>query len=386
MTIAQPIPVPKSSAAGQYLGYSLQQARLCYYLLHVTDEEAVSIEYADDITVHRADGTFLLEQCKSALTGNPATDRSEDLWKTFANWADRCKEGIDAESSDFIYYITPLKAKNFVSEIHAAVSDETAAKVLKKIKKIMENEYHKNEWPQHIERFLNAGDEICIKIIKKFSFNNDKDPVEPIRILLRPTLPKETLENFIATAIGMARDMADRLISEREVAIVQAVEFRRRFHAFVRKHNLGGLLPSTPNPQQNAVARLMDTEPLFIRQLKAVNASEDLLKTAISDFLQTNADKTTWADAGLIDEASIDRLEQDLKRQHVLFRDEVEDTLENQEETRRGRTLYRKCTQITGHLEERPLPLRFIAGEYNCLADSRCVGWHPQYETLFPID
>jgi hypothetical protein len=78
----------KATAAGQCLGYSLQQLRLCHHLLKTPDGDTVSLEYVDDVAVHRSDGTLFLEQSKSALTGNPAADRADDLWKTFANWAE----------------------------------------------------------------------------------------------------------------------------------------------------------------------------------------------------------------------------------------------------------------------------------------------------------
>jgi hypothetical protein len=42
----------KSVAPGQYLGFSLQQLRLCHYLLWVSDGTSVSLEVADDVAVH----------------------------------------------------------------------------------------------------------------------------------------------------------------------------------------------------------------------------------------------------------------------------------------------------------------------------------------------
>ncbi len=104
----------KSSAAGQYLGYSLQQTRLCHHLFKALDGERVSLEFLDDVALHRANGTILLEQAKSALSGNPITDRADDLWKTLANWADICSEGkVNVKTTDFRLYVTPIKAGKF---------------------------------------------------------------------------------------------------------------------------------------------------------------------------------------------------------------------------------------------------------------------------------
>lgn len=111
----------RATAAGQYLGYSLQQLRLCHHLLKAPDGDTVSLEYVDDVGVHRADGTLLLEQSKSALTGNPAADRAEDLWKSFANWADLCvEEKVDPNTTDFRLYVTPVKTGALVGQLHTA--------------------------------------------------------------------------------------------------------------------------------------------------------------------------------------------------------------------------------------------------------------------------
>ena len=61
----------KTAAAGQYLVYSLQQLLLCHHLLKAPDGNDASLEYLDDVAVHRADGT-LREQSKSALSGQPS--------------------------------------------------------------------------------------------------------------------------------------------------------------------------------------------------------------------------------------------------------------------------------------------------------------------------
>lgn len=101
---------PKAAAAGQYLGFSLQQLRACFHLFSAADGDSVSLEYLDDVAVHRADGSLLLEQDKSTLTGNPASDKAEDLWKTFANWATLCTgKAIDPAMTDFRLFITPAK-------------------------------------------------------------------------------------------------------------------------------------------------------------------------------------------------------------------------------------------------------------------------------------
>ncbi|MES0214083.1 hypothetical protein NKL07_01280 [Mesorhizobium sp. C280B] len=131
----------KSSAPAQYLGFSLQQVRLCYYLLSVADGIAVSLEHIDDVGVHRPDGTALFEQAKSTLSGkNPASNKSEELWKTFGNWADTCLDSnIDPSTSEFRYYVSDTKAGALLTAISKADSPAEAEKVLKKLRSSSKN-------------------------------------------------------------------------------------------------------------------------------------------------------------------------------------------------------------------------------------------------------
>jgi hypothetical protein len=351
MSLIELKPSSKTAAPGQYLGYSLQQVRLCHHLLRVPDQEFVSLEHMDDVAVHRANGSLVLEQSKSALTGNPVSDRSEELWKSFANWADQCVAGAaDANTTDFRLYVTPVKTGKLVVLLHEATSVDALSSALVKIKTLIDNKKPEVGCSPHILRFLKAGHEICGQIIRSFQLVTEADPIESVREYLRAALPPETLDNFCAVAIGMARDRIEKLLRATDIVA------------------------------------LVNIAPLFVRQLQAVQATPEMLMTAVSDFLRTTADKVHWADEGLIFKDSLDELDAQLERQHKILRDEIEDTLRALEEAGRGRTLYRKCAETTLPLEGHVVPSHFIAGAYNCLADVRRLGWHPHYLTMFSLE
>lgn len=377
----------KTTAAGQYLGYSLQQLRLCHHLFKAPDGDTVSLEYLDDIAVHRSDGTILLEQAKSALTGNPAADRSEELWKTFANWADLCSSGsIAASETDFRLYVTPVKTGTLVSQLHSAVTSATAIDALAKIKKLVDPQKIDIGCAPQVVRFLSAGDDICQLIIQRFQLVTEIDPVESVREFVRAGVPSDALDELTSAAIGIARDRIDKLIREGKPSIVSAAKFRQQFQTFSGRSNLTNMLPSTvPEPADGAITAVVATAPTFVRQLQAINASDDMLVTAVSDYLRSTADKVHWADEGLIIEDSLNDLDAQLVRQHKIARDEIEDTQTNVDEPGRGRALYRRCAATTLPLEGRTLPSHFIAGAFNDLADLRRLGWHPLYQTLFPL-
>lgn len=376
----------KTTAAGQYLGYSLQQLRLCHHLLKTPDGNTVSLEYVDDVAVHRSDGTLLLEQSKSALTGNPAADRAEDLWKTFANWADLCAAGtVDAKTTDFRLYVTPVKTGLLVGQLHAAAAAESVAAALLKIKKLVDAKKPEVGCAPQVTRFLKVGDVICSLIIQRFQLVTEADPVESVREYVRAGVPTEAQEDLTAAAVGMARDRVDKLIRENQPTVMSATNFRRQFQSFARRSNLTNLLSSkAPEPSGGAIQALVNMAPTFVRQLQVINASSDMMVTAVSDYLRTTIDKVLWADEGVIVEESLGDLDAQLVRQHTIVRDEIEDTQASSDEPARGRALYRRCAATELPLDGQALPNHFVAGAYNCLADARRLGWHPSYQTLFP--
>jgi len=108
----------------------------------------------------------------------------------------------------------------------------------------------------------------------------------------------------------MARDRIDKLIRDKQAPVMSATNFRRQFQAFARRSNLANLLTSkVPEPTGGAIQELVGMAPIFVRQLQVVKASEDMLVTAVSDYLRTTTDKVLWADEGIIVEESLEELD-----------------------------------------------------------------------------
>ncbi|AJD43922.1 hypothetical protein C9413_26575 [Rhizobium sp. SEMIA 4085] len=377
-------PKLKTSVPGQYLGYGLQPVRLCYYLMSVAKGCRISLEQLDDIAIHDPSGGLIFEQSKSAMSGNPASDRSAELWKTLANWASLPGSLLDPATA-FRFYVTPLKVGDLVHALHDARDAAKADALLKKFKtKTFKGKKGVGVEPL-ISKFLEAGDEVCLKVIRLFELQTEEDPIDAITQKLVVTLPEESLDQYCAAAIGIAKDDVDSLIRKKKAPILDAVVFRRKLRAFIRKHDFSKLLVSTTGaPAQDQIADLLSSQPTFVRQLLAVEASDTLMTNAVSDFLRAMADKVTWADTGSIVNSSLDELDESLIRHHAMTSDELSDTHGHLDAPQLGRQLYRRCVNLTMPLEGQSLPTYFVAGEYNCLADDRRVGWHPDHKTLFP--
>lgn len=375
----------KSAAPGQYLGYSLQDVRLCDHLMTASAECIITLEHVDDTAIHYPGGETLLEQSKSALSGNPIGDGSVELWKCFANWARLCVEGtIDPAKTDFRLYVCPAKQGALAELLHAATTDAEAKAVLAKVAKKVTAANKLKGCNPLISDFVGSGDDICVQIILNFRLIVETDPLEPIRERLRLLVLDTALDEFVAHAIGTAKNQIATLIRDGKTPAIQAGAFRKRVVAFIRKHGALGLLaPTTEQPADALVSATLAASPTFVRQLLKVEMKQEHIVRAVSDYLRSDADQTFWAAGGHIVEESLNELHEGLEAHFQITRDEIEDLHGSEAAEKRGRQIYRRCITHQAPLEGRSVPSYFIPGTFNMMADSARVGWHPDYADFF---
>jgi hypothetical protein len=213
--------------------------------------------------------------------------------------------------------------------------------------------------------------------------STDIDPLEPLRALIALTVSPEIVDLLCQAAIGMAKEQADDLIRSGKYAIIDADKFKASFRSFVQVNNLPGYLNSfTSAPADTAVADVLLSRPTFIRQLELIAVSDDERVRAVGDFLRTSADKSAWAEQGLIFDQSLRDWDDSLLQRHGLILGEIEDLHGDKEPEVRGRTVYRRSRQVQAPLEGRVVPGHFVHGCYNTLADNKVLGWHPDYVAL----
>ncbi len=375
----------KHAAAGPYLGFALQPVRLCYYLLSSPPDSSVSLEYLDDVAVHYADGTVLLEQCKSALAHNPISDWSDDLWKTVANWLDAVEtRKVDGTKASFRLYVTPPKVGKLSAAMHAAADAKAVEALVKEVKDKLKKKANDPKCIAYVQKFLGATDALRLAVIGKTTvFATDADPLEPLRELLRPTIPEASLDVICASAIGQAKEAADKCIRRKVPALVGVADFRRNFHAFVQQNNMPGYLPTfTAAPSKDVTKALLTNRPVFVRQLQLIDASEEQQLRAASDLMRTSGDKVKWADQGLVFDGTFEDWEDTLLRKHDAAQTEVQETYSGNTQESQGRIVYSRCAAMEVPLDSRAVPGHFTHGGFNDLADRRKLGWHPEHQTL----
>jgi hypothetical protein len=354
-------------------------------LLTCPEGAQVSLEYLDDVALHLADGSTLLEQSKSALSQNPVSDWADDFWKCLANWLDiAAANTIEIEKSQFRLYVTPIKHGVRSQELSDATTTDDVEAITSEIRKSLNQQRKVPGCMPYLQKFLDATAEKRVAIVSRFSIvSTDADPVQPIRELLAPTVQPMLIDHLCQFAIGRAKETADRLIRNGQPAILDGDKFKEEFRSFVQRNNLPGYLTSlAPKPPLEEVESLLAIGPTFIRQLDLVNVSEDERVRAVSDFLRSSADKSSWAEAGLVFQQGLEEWDAELVSRQGLVSGEVSDVHGDKEACVRGRITYRQCAQMQAPLDGRVVPGHFVHGCLNSLADVKRIGWHPDYEKL----
>ena len=372
----------KHAAPGPYLGFALQPVRLCYHLLTCPKDARVSLEYLDDVAIHNPDGSVTLEQTKSALKQNPLSDWAVDLWKTIANWLNSASNNtIVPNHSQFRLYVTPLRKGDWAQALSSANSAGEVADLVDKIK--VKYAKKKLACDPYLQRFFDAPENDRAAIVTRFSVVSEDDPLEALRTLIKATVAPDIVDILCHSAIGMAKEHADKLIRDGKPALIDGNTFKANFISFVKKNNLPGLLTSFASaPAQDEVAAVLSMHPTFIRQLEIIETSQEDRVRAVSDLLRTSADKSVWAETGQVFEASLRDWDDDLVRRHALICGEISDVYSEKDPQFRGRQSYRRCAQLQAPLEGRAVPAHFVHGCFNALADSMQIGWHPDYKSL----
>ncbi len=378
----------KHSAPGQYLGFGLQPIRMCYHLLTAPAGSQVSLEHDDDVAVHRADGATILEQTKSALSHNPLSDWAEDLWKAIANWLDSTSPP-DTGDPPIYYrlYVVPQHEGAFAGAMNAADTPQAVAAFVEEVSSALAALKKKPKCLASVKRFLDAPRPAQIHLISNLSIeSNTADPVEPIRELIKLTVAHELIDTICNHAIGSAKQQAEALMRAGRPGVLDVDDFKVRFRHFVKRANLPALLPFSGPPPAGAVESMLAGRPTFIRQLELIDAPEDQRIVSVGDYLRASADKTHWAEAGLVFPDALAEWDSTLLKQHEAIRDEVEITEGALDVKKRGQLLYARCRQLRRPLDGREVADHFIHGSFHDLSDRRKIGWHADFDSLLDKD
>lgn len=296
-----------SNASGQLLGYTLQYPRALCHLLRADPGSIVCIEVLGDVATVSSADQVLAEEDKSSLMGNPVTDRSVDLWKTFSNWVNDVKSGkLTLSLTRFLLFRNQSGKKAIVEDFDSAKNQGEATAALERAKqKLNDLGSEHAAWNFYNNAVLQNSD-VLIQIIERFQLETgDGTGFNEVSLEVIKKHVSKTQINFI---IEHLNGWLVKLVSERIAAKLPAQitwdEFDHHFKVLfdrARRNELIDFASFSP-PKTKDVEHQVYVRPKYLRQLELINHSDDELIEAVTDFLRAKINHSKWIDDEIIDE------------------------------------------------------------------------------------
>lgn len=377
----------KSNAPGQLLGYTLQFPRALYHLLRSAPGDAVCVEVFGDVATLTADGYLISEEDKSSIVGNPLTDRSTDLWKTFSNWIDAINKGtLDISATKFILYSNQSGRSGIIDKFNSAQNPQEAQSAINDSKQELRDIKAGHDIWDHYDFVINQNESMLLEVIQRFELQigNGAGYDEVRYEIQRKSVPVSQIEFIMDKLSGWLQKAITERIAARNLAIITWEEFNQQFLVLfdrVRRLELIDFALQNP-PEEELVQNHVKIRPLYLRQLETINADDDILE-AVSDFLRAEINRAAWIEKEIIDEDVASDFEARLKAFWKNQRNRIEKTEKNLSEEDRGQLLLGDCKSRVETIRGETPPHSTIAGTYHALADTPVIGWHPDWEKLF---
>ena len=380
----------QSLAPGQTLGYSLQYTLLTHLLLTAKEGSYCSLEVLDDVAVETPDGGKRLMQSKSALGGNPVSDRAIGLWKSLFNWVQAVQSGYaDPSKTVFELYVSTLKKGDIVNKFSEALTDEQAREAISYARNSLWGAAPiyplRSELASDLALFVNpvleCEDTVLIPLIVHFRLTTGSgSPQADLESLVRSIMPvsPSKVADILNHVCGWVKRNVDLLLEAKRPAIISHDDFHREFTAFTRKIDRDLILQSVaPRPTKEEAVGHMPR--IFVQQLNLIDMTYEEKLEGISDYLRACYDRAVWSKRGDVHESSFDDLDASLKRTWANVKRRTEVQLRTAPEVDQGRALYSDCMEQKTSVQGMEPPNHFVPGCFHRLADEQEVGWHPRY-------
>lgn len=382
-----------TSAPGQFYGYGIQEARFLHHLLRSQPGDTVALECIDDVSGTKG-GEKYAEQVKSGLAHNPISDRSTDLWKTFANWLNGRRSGQIPAGTKFILYVAqPYKGK-IAQKLSDCATKQDAKEAIGAIRKAFWGEAPNFEKrasiPEKLANYVNvllgASESALVDIIRSFTLEcGIGAPYDEItKEIASAPVGAENVEHILRQLAGWIRTTVFARIEKGHPAVVSRDEFHTEYVAAVRKFDRSDTILPTyatqPTDEDIQAETLLDQT--YLRQLQLIGADQETVLDAINTFLMAATDRTEWAKRGYIHRSSLVEYEAALKRIWASKKMAVKVEARGKPPEDFGTLLLSSCLEASIPLQGKTVSTHFTPGSFHKLANTLDVGWHPDFANL----
>jgi hypothetical protein len=384
-----------SHAIPAYAGFAAQPTRMALLLLEANPGSNVSLELLDDVAVETAEGTILASQMKSGTKKNPVSDRSVELWKTFANWVRQVRSGeLDPTRTIFELYVRKASSNSLVRQLGEAKTKEAAGIAFESVRQCLwgeEPQFQKRPsvaegLQPHLDEIFGskAGARSFRAIIERFQLTVGlNSPTQALHehIANHTFVEAAAVEKVVCFFQGWVKTQTDSQIDAtgRPPVIARDLAWKE-LRAFYRSIASGGNLPDiAEKPTNEDYTQLSGLR--FVRQLELIKLQTPSLRYAMTSYFRAASARTRWVDNDLVRKESLVDLEDGLAQAHRDYREKIYTQSADTDELK-GRILLGECNKHHCQLEGKATPEYFIPGCFHSLSDRMLLGWHPRFEEL----
>ena len=381
------------SAPGTNAAFSYQFERAMYWLAKSPAGFVIGVETDDDVAVRGTDASELLEQDKHSVseTGEPFGDRSKDLWNTLAIWVEALDNKEVADTTCFLMVTNKLLPECIAKKIGHASSEEEITACVVALKVAAEKP------PQGIaslvQRVLRAESHTSLRRVISQTELADASQGTAGRELRVQTIAQLQLPEWCSTAaesitdelLGWLHSIALAAWQQKEPAWIKRDHFVNKLYAAIdlRRRQISReravhLIPIT----DESVGQ--ERESGFVKQLYFVTDDNDVVDTAIREFIRCNIEKSRLSAEGNVTDEDWIAFEAALLSRWEKIRARVIRMRQSVPEADVGFEIFADTTEdhrekLAGNDTEQ---VYLTSGTYHRLADMVRVGWHPRFEEL----
>jgi hypothetical protein len=376
-----------SNAPVQLLGYAVQFPRALLHLLRASPGDAVSVEVIGDVATHKVDGDALSEEDKISTVGNPLTDRSTDLWKTFYNWLKGIDEGhLDLNKTRFLLYTNQSGREAIVHAFDKATSLDEANAALTSAKSILVDINDSHEiWP-YFNFVMSYDQDKLAKLLTLFELQVDDGlGFNEIQIELERLLIGKHQRKFVTNLLsGWLQEEIMNKVKLKQPALVLWEDYQKQFTVFfdrARKLELVDFALENP-PSDTLIKDQVKIQPRYLQHLAHIRIDEDEIIEAVTDFLRAKSNRDMWIENEIINEEVAIDFEEKLTNFWNSKKRTIALTEKTLDEHERGQLLYYGCKVRQEVIRDMSPPEGTISGTYHALVESNSLGWHPRWDVL----
>lgn len=381
------------SAPGVSAAFTYQFERALYWLAMSPAGSSIGVETDDDVAVRGADASELLEQDKHSIRedAEPFGDRSKDLWNTLAIWIEALDTKKVADTTRFLMVTNKVLPECIAKQIGRAESEEEITACVAALEVAAKTPPH--HIASFIKRVLHPDSGTSLRRLISRCNLADASQATAGRELRKETLAQLQLPEW---CLAGADSIADELLGwlhktalvawqQKQPAWIQRDHFVNQLHAVIdrRKRRIAReraehLIPVTEDKVGQEKGRP------FVKQLHLVTDNDDIVDSAIREFIRCNIEKSRLSVEGNVTDddwtafetallsrwdkisARVIRMKQAAPEEDIGFEIFTETTEEHRE-------------KLAGSDTEQ---VYLTSGTYHRLADMVRVGWHPRFEEL----